>query len=870
MTLSKARNLDKFNTRRRCKDQGLIWSELVSIFNDSQYVAKLDECLLKFVELYTVSDYKIFEKLYMKGLRRLLQSKHTDYLKQSCHFICKLLKKVSDENDDRLVRASVEVTNHYMQILDECCRMNAVFLVGKFLSQVDTLDEELCKVLEVTLSKRIRDKKAPIRRQAVLAACKFQNHSLIKDALDFHFRCDPELSVRKALLQTMDTEVFGCDFLIEATQDFHDNIRATAYQRLAKVSPNDLKLDQLHRVLHNGLFERDRTVSYAFKANMMASWLTKLYDGTDLMKLIDSLDAVNHTEDINRLLEQLHTYNLEKNVTLDNGESATKLHEVVISFRERWLNDKRLPPLENLSERLVIVWHSLIKFCKKNEVIIKTTKDPASQQSRRSVDPNESIESIVDSQEVREDDAALYELLMPDLVNLVDYIRQFVTYSHERLENFKVPVENCELIYQNLMNFMSSYEIGDDSELRKVRDVFDIILKENLLTLKFNYFIPPIIKCLKAFVFPNNPNLLISYISEIINNIRSHLEDEQQMGDEMIDTDDEARVFKGHTGELLECLQMYYACLENVNVTEVPAIMKNLLNFLSYEVISDGFMKDYRVRSWMVACNGITAYLDKEYAHMGSTMTLLVASCFDSASLEIKTIGFKSLVDIMIQHDDLDVPYDRLYRFLNTSLREYGKYNPKTISKKEMDFISTVVKGTTKLYYFQRLSSADPLAHLVLWWYHPRTHSMVRQYIGVFLPLFVKQASQMRKPIEQSVDEDPSWIEEILSNLFVTSIEYLHSYILGPGSNIMDDSDMKSLMNFLCNLVPTTFHPKVMEVLDDKIDDISGKDSGSSDLVKYLKRSKKNLIDLKAQPQAASDDLKLEPLLVDQSSIIPN
>lgn len=896
----------------------------------------------------------------MDCMKKLLQSKQTIYFKTSCDFICKFLQHVTNLQDDRLVRSCIDVANHYMQIASEDCRFNAVFFVCKFLSHIESLDEFICNVLKLTLPQRIRDKKPSIRAQAVLASRKFQDNKMIQDGFLHHFSRDPELSVRKALLQTMDVEIFGEDFLVESTQDTHETIRKAAYQRLGKLSPNKLTLEQLHCVLHNGLFERERQASISFKTNALDIWLLKLYDGLDSVQLLSSFDVVNYQEDVDRLLEYIHERDLEK---LENNGTATKLHHVVEAFHEKWLSssNKCLPPLDCFDERVTTVWLSLIKFCKNNQSFIKYVKIRAVPAQNN--DPNQSIERILSSQEQNDEVVELYERLTPDLVNLVDFLKRFIRHADQMIKKKESEKDRLEFIYHNLMNYMLAYEIGDELERKTVQEVLSLILKENLLTGKFVNFIPPIIKCLFKLIYNSNSTHMTNYISELINNVRSHLEDivtpsQQQIAhstimapgktpksakkvtinqklptrdsltpiqdeqnlefkiatiridiEELKDKVDECvkckdfaqaatiqkqiehktaelnllhsrrysiasdvshmslvidneienklsstvlpeevsmdesrtsfdgkediKVFKHQTDELLKCLQMYYACLENVRVTEVPQTMRNHLSFLSYEALDEWFKNNTRVRSLMVACNGLTALMDNQFARLDTTKTLLIAACYDSSrSLEIKTVGFKGLVDIMIEHRDLEIPMDKLEKFLNLSLRDYGKYDPKNIRKDELEFITAIIEGTAKLYYHQKFDSPEILSHIILWWYHPRTYSRLTQFIGVFLPQFVKDLSNKRG------SERDDWLEELLAQTFVTSIEYLHDYCLGPGQRTMDQSDMHSLINFLCTLVPISFHTRVMDVVDKRIDDLS---SSSPDLIKYLKQSKNNL-----------------------------
>jgi hypothetical protein len=538
---------------------------------------------------------------------------------------------------------------------------------------------------------------------------------------------------------------------------------------------------------------------------------------------------------------------------------------------------------------------------------------------------------------------------------------------------------------------MTTYEIGDELERKTVQEALGLILKENLLTSHFNDFIPPIIKCLHKLIYSKSSNLMINYISELIQNIRSHLEDLatpsqmphaamhstismppktpksakrvtiseklptrvsiskmdeenleftiatkrvelEELKDELeefikrkdfdqaktinerieklhseintltgrrysiasdvsnmsleiddepdnnilsstmlgaadtpmddgrasIEPKDDIKIFKHETNELIKCLQMYYTCLECVKVTEVPTTMCNHLKHLIFESLDDWFKANTRVRGLMIACNGLTALMDENYAKQEFTRALLVSACYDSSnSLEIKTIGFRVMVDVIIEHGMAIEDNDLLEKFIGHVLRGYGKYDPKNIKKNELDFMYSIITGTTKLFYHKKLSSPQLLSHIIIWWYHPKTHSKLTQSIGVFLPMFVKDLSAKRTSV------DDCWLEELLAETFVTSIEYLHGYILREGQNTMAEGDMLNLINFLCNLVPLSFHTRVHEVVDMRIDDL---ENSKTDITKFLRMSKNSLAAAKVSPLARSTNA--EPPMESQDPII--
>lgn len=874
---------------------------------------------------------------------------------------------------DRLISSCIDVAVHYMQVSSEECRLNAVFFISKFLGRVETLDEEICSALKSTLPQRIRDRKPMIRAHAVCASRTFQDNDMTQRAFMHHFYQDPDLIVRKALLQVMDTKIFGYDFLCDTTQDVHDIMKRTAFQRLGKVNPSELTQDQLHRVIHNGLNGRDKATSSAFKTYTLGSWLPALYDGLDLYKLLESFNVLNNHQDICRLLETIYERDLD---VPENNGASTKLHRVVEAFRDRWLNpDNTCLNLNQIDEKVTTIWLTLLKFCKTNRVLIKTVKV-------RSIEPqaddvNDTIEKILDSQDCNDDVAELYERLTPDLVNLVDFIARFVHYADHEIKTEENVIPRLEFIYHHLMLFLSTYEICDDMERKTVQEVLCTILKENLLTGKISEFILLVVNCLRSLIYHSSPGLMINYMGEIIHNVRSHLEDlisstqqitplchstivapaqfqaprsvkkvrisqagtrrnvlaaesqhqnielkiatirveleelkdkydeaikvkdfdqaklqhnkisdlkqelamlhdrrcsiasdfsqmtmeiendqvggnkfsstmlnDSSMAESVISEQDEEEkklVFKHHRNDLLKCLQMYLGCLQNVEITTVPTIMLSHLEHLTYECLQEHYQADNPVICLALACNGLTALVDENYAKTDTKhANLLISACLSvKSSLEMKTVSFKCLVDIACQHKEVDVEMDKLEKLLMLSLRDYTKYSTKNTKKNELEFISAIIEGTAKLYYFKRLSSSKILAHIINWWYLPDTNSRIKQFIGIFLPTLVVDSSIKHSTTasdNEASEANDTWLKDLLEDTFIQSIEYLHTHILVAGYHTMDMSNMVSLISFLCNLIPVTFHPSIGEKVAERIDTEKDKD-----LLKYLKISKNSL-----------------------------
>lgn len=855
-------------------------------------------------------------------------------------------------NHDRLISAVVlDVINHYMQSVDDDCRCNAVMLITKVLSSVSSLDQGICDVIKTTLAKRMRDKKAIIRAHAILASKTFQDCKLIREAFIHHFERDPEPIVRKALIQVMDTKVFKHGFLIDSTRDSNEPIRKVAYHLLGLLNPLDLTLEDRHKVIHNGLNERCRHLAYVFRSRTLDLWTKTLYDRVDLIKLVQSFDVINNLEDMQRLVDLIYMEDLENIQT--NG--STRLHSNVELLRQNLLNAQtRLPDLESLNDKSVFIWMTLLRFCKKNSGSIQPVRLVPH------VDANTSIEKLIDTNtNVQEEEIDLYERLCPDLVTLADYIKKFVYHTHEMIERRdNKSVASLEFVYQQLMQFIETYEIVDELERKYTQEVFRLMLKENLLTGAFEDFITPIVRCLSRIIYKTSPNLMVSLVSDMINDVRSNLEDltdrcrrlgntqeiaksstpfkprgsfpssnalpldvvieneiaqnkvdlrdaeekyqEEKDFDESVlkriedlrtnikllsdkrhsliafpdtgynassrssaahlqsidfDTED-VQIFKHHRSELLKCLQMFAACFEYCDLKEVPVTMSTHLTLLSLEGME--WTNDPTIKSLVIRCTGLAALTGRNFALQAGTLALLVGGCKDPM-IEVKTRSYRSLVDVVIQHREIEVQESELYNLFRGPLKKYGNYDPKDDKKSTLEYLLAITEGATKLFYFEKLSSPEILADLILWWYHPRTHSRVKQYIGVFLPIFVEDLTGRSRECEAK-------LHSLLEKTFLLGVESLHAYILGPGYNIMAASDILSMIRFMCSLIPVVCHVSIAISVARRIRELSRLETDScNDLCGYL-ISAFTFFDIKKASSDSLDDL--ENALSELESII--
>ena len=227
----------------------------------------------------------------------------------------------------RLISMVLETIMPLMTAKDKFVRFRSTQLVSYTINSLDALDDDLFQNLRHGLLKRIRDKEAMVRAQAVLGLGRLagnlgegctnsddsdadQDIGLLEKLLDV-LQNDPSADVRRSLLVNLPILPNTLPFLLERARDQDSATRRAVYSRLLPALGDfrHLSLSMREKLLRWGLRDRDDNVRKAAGRLFRERWIedcastAKQEDGApselspptfdSLLELLERIDVVN-------------------------------------------------------------------------------------------------------------------------------------------------------------------------------------------------------------------------------------------------------------------------------------------------------------------------------------------------------------------------------------------------------------------------------------------------------------------------------------------------------------------------------------------------------------------------------------------------
>lgn len=227
----------------------------------------------------------------------------------------------------RLTSELLEAVLPRMTAKDKFVRFRSTQLVSHVINSLDAIDDDLFQKLRHGLLKRIRDKEAMVRSQAVLSLgrlagnqseeCANSDDSDDDEATDLLGRLldvmqnDPSADVRRSLLINLPILPNTLPYLLERARDQDPATRRAVYSRLLPALGDfrHLSLSMREKLLRWGLRDRDENVRKAAGRLFRERWIadcagtaqpedgqvmepmTPSFDG--LLELLERIDVVN-------------------------------------------------------------------------------------------------------------------------------------------------------------------------------------------------------------------------------------------------------------------------------------------------------------------------------------------------------------------------------------------------------------------------------------------------------------------------------------------------------------------------------------------------------------------------------------------------
>ena len=279
----------------------------------------------------------------------------------------------------RLTSEILEEVLSLMTAKDKFVRFRSTQLVSQIINSLEAIDDDLFQKLRHGLLKRIRDKEAMVRSQAVLGlgrlagnqaeGCTNSDDSDDNHGLDLLGKLlevmqnDPSAEVRRSLLVNLPILPNTLPFLLERARDQDSATRRAVYSRLLPALGDfrHLSLSMREKLLRWGLRDRDENVRKAAGRLFRDRWIAdcagipQQEDGTTAAPAPVSFDALLE------LLERIDVINsgVENGVAL---EAMRGFWEGRPDYREAVTLDDHF--WETLSAESVFIARSFNEFCR--------------------------------------------------------------------------------------------------------------------------------------------------------------------------------------------------------------------------------------------------------------------------------------------------------------------------------------------------------------------------------------------------------------------------------------------------------------------------------------------------------------------------
>lgn len=645
----------------------------------------------------------------------------------------------------RLTSRLMDAILPLMMAKDKFVRYRSTQLIAHIVNSLDAIDDDLFQKLRYGLLKRIRDKEAMIRAQAVLGLGRLAGNQIEAEAnsdsdgdeasgllekLLEVLQNDPSADVRRSLLVNLPILPNTLPFLLERARDQDAMTRRAVYSRLLPALGDfrHLSLSMREKLLRWGLRDRDETVRKAAGKLFRERWIedcagapplnddgqpTELpapsFEG--LLELLERIDVVNSGVENGVGLEAMRGFwegrpDYREAVTLDDNFWDTLTAESVFmarSFNEFCRNEGNGKYEDLIEEKLPEV----TKLGFYLERYVKVLTDALKRIEQRG-EPED---------EEDEEDTVEQEFIVEQLLHIaltLDYSdevgrRKMFSLLRQTLSIPELPDEVTKLTVNVLRDICAPDNAGEREfcsvVLEAVADVHDTILDE-----------------------PNDDESFHSAQSEVD-------EDEESAKSGKHDKDSDLTEEEAHAKAVKEivinmkCLHIVQCMLTNV----AGSLQENdhLVSMLNNLVVPAVRSHEAPVRERGLLCLGLCSLLDRSLAEENLTLFM---HFFSKGHTALQITALHILTDILNVHGS------QLLANNPNLLKVYVKALRSGAKSPEVQAVATI--AASKLLLGRVVTdidaSAELLKTLVIAYFEPASsqNQSVRQALNYFLPVF--------------------------------------------------------------------------------------------------------------------------------------
>lgn len=664
-----------------------------------------------------------------------------------------LLPESEDDDGAMMETPSTRLTSHLMSAVlplltskEKFVRYRSTQLISHIINSLEAIDDDLFQLLRHGLLKRIHDKEAMVRVQAVLGLGRLAGNEVEGEAVDTDdedsgsgllerlldvLQNDPSADVRRSLLVNLPILPNTLPFLLERARDQDPATRRALYSRLLPALGDfrHLSLSMREKLLRWGLRDRDENVRKAAGKLFRERWIEDCagmpevvegeaasgeakppsFDG--LLELLERIDVVNSGVENGVALEAMKGFwegrpDYRDEVTFDDNFWDTLSAEAVFmarSFNDFCRNEGNGKFEALIEEKMPEVTKLAFYLERYIAVLVEALKRVAEQE------PDE---------EEGEEDTVEQEFIVEQLLHIartLDYSdevgrRKMFALLRQSLSIPDLPEEVTKITVEVLRGICADDAAGEREfcsvVLEAVADVHDTIMDEP--------------------AFEDAEESFHSAQSEVSGDTTPTKSGKKSQKTEEQDEDKAIREIMVN----MKCLHIVQCMLENVegNLQQNA----NLVAMLNNLVVPAVRSHEAPVRERGLLCLGLCSLLDKSLAEENLTLFMHFFSKGHSA---LQITALQILTDILNQHGAqlLDTNPALLKVYLK-ALKSGGK-------TPEVQAAATV--AVAKLMLGRVIADASPalddlLKTLVVLYFDPSTaHNQgVRQTLSYFLPVY--------------------------------------------------------------------------------------------------------------------------------------
>lgn len=659
-----------------------------------------------------------------------------------------LIPADSDETGLMVETPSTRLTAHIMTTVlplltakDKFVRFRATQLISHLVNSLDSMDDELFQLLRHGLLKRIHDKEAMVRVQAVLGLGRLAGNEaegevnsddsdddgsgLLEKLLDV-LQNDPSADVRRSLLVNLPILPNTLPHLLERARDQDPATRRALYSRLLPALGDfrHLSLSMREKLLRWGLRDRDENVRKAAGRLFRERWIEDCAGATPTTEgeapNTNKEAAPANIDGLLELLERIDVVNsgVENGVAL---EAMKGFWEGRPDYREAVnFNDNFW---DTLSAESVFMVRSFNDFCR--------TEGSAKLE-------------------------ALLEDKMPEVTKLAYYLQRYITVLVEALkriakfeeEDDEEDTVEQEFIVEQMLQIARTLDYSDEVGRRKMFSLLRQTLAIPDIPEEVTKLVIDVLRGISAADAAGEKefiSIVLDAVADIHDTIMDDPAEDSFVSAKSAISEDGTPTKSTQTKDLTEeeaqekaikeimvnmkCLHIVQCMLQNVECNLQGNV--DLVAMLNNLVVPAVRSHEAPVRERGLLCLGLCCLLDKSLAEENIT---LFTHFFTKGHATLQITALQIITDILTQHGanllEANAPLLKVY----IKALKSGNKSPE-VQGAATEAVCKLMLGRV---ITESDASSELLRTLVVAYFDPATQSnqIVRQTLSYFLPVY--------------------------------------------------------------------------------------------------------------------------------------